>query len=783
MADEIVITGNKKKTGIFEKISFVVLFVVAFLVPIFFIPVSFISTQFGTSLLFAFGVIAAALLMIVSFLISGSVDLPSPAKYIIGMIAVVPMVYLLAGVANGFSRMNFLGYTFDITTVGFMLLSFIFLFLVSMLFRDKKRIFYSYVAFVASALLTSVFVITRLVWGAGFLSFGTFNDLTGTVIGNWDNLGIFFGIGVILSLITYQMLEVSRFMEIILTLAMALSLFFLALVNFGVVWAIVAVCSLLFVLYGIFSGGKKASIPLYPAIVLIVSVVFIIWGSTLGAFLSNKFHVQNVDVRPSLSVTLDIAKNTLKNQPLFGTGPNSFLSQWLSYKPDEIMNTVFWNTDFSYGIGLLPTFAVTEGIVGILSWIVFFCFYIYLGMKSLFAGIEDSFSKYLVISSFFVSLYLWIMAWSYVPSTVIFVLTFFFTGLFLASVYVSGIVSVASRRFSRTPKAGFLSSFLLVFLFTLAGFLAHGLFRNSQSLWYFQKSSYALNTSKDIASSEKYMKEAISAVPYDVYYRALAEIEILKLDAIVSQDPAKVDKDTVQKQYSATLSDAITAGINSRDSDPTNYLNWVELGRVYESAVSMNVSGAFESAQLSYSEALRRNPKNPSIYLYMARLAVAKQDLNQARAYAMLAIQEKQNYLDAYFLLSQIEVAAKNLKGAIDSVTAASVLSPNDPSVFFQLGLLKYNNQDYSGAIEALEKSVSLSPDYANAKYYLGLSYEITKQHEKAIAEFVDLKKTNPDNAEVAGILGALQAGKSIFASSTPSSVATRSTLPVKETQ
>lgn len=784
---------KKVNTGILEKISFGILFMVTFLVPIFFVPVSFISTQFGTSLLFAFGVIVSVLITIISALFSGSVDLPRSTKYMIGMILVVPVVYLFAGVANGFSRMSFLGYTFDVSTAGFIIMSFVYLSLVSLLFRNKKRIFYSYVAFVISSLILSSFLLVRMFFGVKVLSFGMFNDLTSTMIGNWNNVGIFFGIGVTLSLITYEMLKVSKLMKVLLTLALTLSLFFLALINFGIIWIIIAVCSFLFVLYRVFSREKDTQIisswqkklsrvPKYPVIVFIISVVFVVWGSSIGTYLSNQFKVTSMDVRPSFSVTMDIVRSTLKTQPLFGSGPNSFVSQWLSYKPDEIINTVFWNTDFTYGIGLLPTFAVTTGIIGILSWILFLGFYLYIGIKSLFAKIEDSFVQYLVTSSFFVSLYLWVMAWVYVPSTVVFVLTFFFTGLFLASVYVARIVEVVPYKFSYSPKASFISSFVLVVIFIGAGTLAYSLFKNSESLWYFQKSSYALNTSSDIASSEIFMKKAIATVPYDVYYRSLSEIEILKLNSTLSQDQNKVSKEEIVKQSGVILADAIKAGIAAKEADSKNYLNWVSLGRVYESAVPLNVSSAYESAQYAYGQALQRNPKNPGIYLYYARLAVAKQDLKAARGYAISAIQAKQNYLDAYFLLSQIEVADKNLKGAIDSVTAASIINPSDASIFFQLGILKYNNRDFAGAIESLQKSLVIAPDYANAKYFLGLSYEITKEHNKAVALFEDLAKTNPDNVEVKSILENLRAGKEIFVSE-KSKPETRSKLPVKEKQ
>ena len=791
--EEIQTVSSGRKDSYFDKILFCVLLGVTFLTPIFFVPVTFISTQFGTSLLFAFGVVLASLVYIVSTLIKGSLDLPKPTKYAIGILALVPVIYILAGVANGFSRMSFLGYTFDNSTVGFIILSFIYLFLVSLFFRNKNRIFYSYLAFVLSSLILAFFLLIRIIFGADTLDFGMFNSITLTTIGSWNSVGIFFGICLLLSLLTHQMLGVSRFMKVLLTIAIILSLFFLSLVNFTVIWNIIGVCSLLFILYRIFTlqgnssqetsiKSKIKNIPLYPLIVLVISIVFILWGNNLGGYLSNKFSVSNVEVRPSLAVTLDIAKNTLKSRPLFGSGPNTFVTQWLIFKPGDVTSTIFWNTDFTNGIGLIPTFAVTTGIIGVLSWFIFLGFYVYLGIKSLFSKIEDPFVKYLLTSSFFVSLYLWIMSFVYVPSTVIFILTFFFTGLFFASVYLGGFVLIDKKTFGTNPRTGFVSSLFLVSFFVAGLVLGYGLFRNSLSLWYFQKSSHALNKVGDVQSSEDYMVKAIDSVPYDVYYRALSEIEIVKLNRVASQDPKQVKQEEIQKQFSDTLANAIKAGIAAKDADGSNYLNWIALGRVYEavSAPTLQIDGAYESGQFAYNEALRRNPKNPGILVLLSRIAVTRGDLKQARNYALQAIQTKQNYLDAYFLLTQIEVADNNLKGAIDAVTASSVINPTDAGIFFQLGLLKYNTRDFDGAIEALEKAVALTPDYANAKYFLGLSYEITGEHQKAIDQFEDIKVTNPDNKDVETILSNLKANKPVFTDAENSKPEKGKTLPVR---
>ncbi len=785
---------EKNKQSMFDKLSFILLLGVTALSTVFFVPVSFISTQFGTSLLFAFGVIVSILIYLISGLSKSSLELPNPSKYIVGFSAVVPLVYILSGIYLGFSRMSIFGYTFDINTVGFIVLAFVYMFLVSLIFRTKERVFYAYFAFVLSSLVFSLWLIARVFWGSKFLSFGLFNDVTSTVLGTWNNVGIFFGICAILSLLTHEMLNVSKIVKAVITVALALSLFFLALVNFSIIWIILGICSFLFILYSMFNveaGSVESSsfvsklkrVRIYPVIVLVVSVLFVVQGSTLGTYLANKLKVTNVEVRPSFSVTMDIARNTIKEKPLFGSGPNTFINQWLVYKPSDIITTIFWNTDFNNGIGLLPTFAVTTGLIGILSWLLFLGFYLYLGVKSIFSRFDDKFIKYILTSSFFASLYLWIMTFVYVPSTVIFILTFFFTGLFFSSVYAAGIIPVVTRKFTANPRTGFLSSLVMV-AFMVGGLaLGYGLMQNSKSLWYFQKSSYALNNSKDSKTSEEYMKKAIEAVPMDVYYRALSEIELYKLNEVLSQDTKKVKAEDIQKQFSEIFNAAVVAGISSTKADPSNYLNWVSLGRVYEavSIPQLNVQGAYENAGIAYQEALKRNPKNPAILMLFARLAVNHNDLKTAESFAIQAIQAKNNYLDAYFLLSQIEVATQNIQGAIQSVTAASVIDPTNPAIFFQLGLLKYNAGDFTGAIQALEKATTMTPDYANAKYFLGLAYEITKQHDKAIVQFQDLAKTNPDSNEVKVILENLLAGKPIFTTPEEAKPEKAKSLPVKE--
>ncbi len=786
-----------QKGSMMNKVSFWLLLVSTVLLPIFFVPVSFISIQFGTSLLFSFGAILSTILYIVTGITTGSLDLPKPSKYTLGFLSVVPLMYLLAGVSKGFSRMSFFGYTFDISTVGFILLAFVYLFIVSILFREKNKISLAYKAFGISSALFTAFVVLRIATQGKILSFGVFSNVTTTMLGSWNNIAVLFAMLTVISILSLEILSVSKTKKILSYVSILVSLFFMALVNFSSLWLVVAIVSFLIVLYKMFYtenetafstltwGERIKRVSVVPAIVMVLAVVFYFGANSFGLFLASKLKTESVEIRPSFMTTMEIARNTLRTSPVFGSGPNTFIKEWSSYKPNDIVSTAFWNTDFPNGVGLLPTFLVTTGVMGTLSWLVFLGFLVYLGFKSIFVKTEDSESRYYIVTSFFTALLLWIVNFVYVPSTAIFVLSFFFTGLFFASIYSAGIIPVASKRFNVNPRIGFVSSLIMVTSLVGVVSLGYGLFKNSLSLWYFQKSSYALNTANDTKLSEEYMLKAIVTVPNDVYYRSLSEIQLVKLNEVLAQDPAKVKQEDVQKQFSDGLLAAITSGVSAKDRDPSNYLNWVSLGRIYDavSVPQLNITGSYESAQIAYIEALRLNPKNPGILMLLARMAVNRNDLNQARNYVQQAIQIKNNYLDAYFLLSQIEVASNNIREAIQSVTAASIIDPTNPAIMFQLGLLKYNVRDFDGAIDALEKAITMTPDYANAKFFLGLSYEATKQTEKAIKQFEDLSVSNPDSQEVKQILENLKSGKAIFTDATNTKPEKGGSLPLKENQ
>ncbi len=786
-----------EKRGGLERVSRVLVLAIALLLPIFFIPSVYVPFQFSKSLLVSGIVLVAFCLWVVARLKDGQFALPqSPLLLSLGSVV---GLFVISSLFSGSIASSFAGQGFEVGTTANLFLLALLTVLVPIVFRTKKQIFGSYTVLFVSFCLIAVFQLSRLLFGAEFLSAGILTEAVSNTVGKWNDLGIFFGASALLSLVTIELLSVRRLFRVLIYLTLLVSLFFLAVINFSTVWFVLGLFSLIFLVYLIsfgaggtqsesseISSGASSSrqIPVPSLIVLLISVIFILAGSTIGGSLATRFKISQLEVRPSWQATLDVTQKTLVSDPLLGSGPNQFLRQWLKFKPAGINETMFWNVDFDYGFGLIPTFMVTSGLLGSLAWVVFFLLFLYSGFKAILSKLSDAFSQYLVTSSFLVSLFLWIFSIFYIPSLTIFTLTFLFTGLFIAVLVSEQLVSVKKISFNRDPRTGFVSVLVLILLLIGGVTLGYMVSQKYLASVYFQKGVTLYNKDGSIDIAEDLIARAAALRPQDTYYRFLSELTLIRMNQLLSEDAAKTSAEEVRGKFQSLLGVALGNARQAVALGPTNYQNLMQLGRVFEAVVPLAIEGSYENAKANYEAARSINPASPVIPLTLARLELAKKDNVKAREYIAEALRAKGNYTEAIFLLSQIEAGEGNTKAAISSAEAASVIAPDDPVIFFQLGMLKFNDKDYRGSAAALERAITLNPAYANAKYFLGLSYEKLGRGADAITQFSDLKTMNPDNVEVDLILRNLKVGRPPFAEAPPpldDKPEKRAKLPIEE--
>jgi len=766
--------NNDSRLFSLDAVSSGLLIALTFLLPIFFLSVNGTFLNVAKGSLLAIAVSASFLVWLLARLREGTIL--APKSFLLVGAATVTAVFLVASVLSPAMKVSLWGLGSETGTFAAFLILFLLMFLSSVFFQNVDRILYAYSAFVLSALVLALYQGLRLVFGTDFLSFGIFTSPVSNLFGKYNDLGLFFGLTAVFSLITLQSLTFRGVMKLTLHALLVASLFFLALINFAAAWVLVGVFSVIVLVYGLSFERMRAQetsdvpvpvnrIPFTPLAVAVISLLFLLPGN-LGGLLGESFGIAQVEVRPSWTATFEIVSGTIASDPVWGSGPNRFEQQWFLLKPEGINNTLFWNSSFNFGIGMIPTFAVTLGVAGIIAWVLFLVSFLYIGGKAVLSPHKDRLLNYFTLSSFLSALYLWIVAVVYVPNIVNISFAFLFTGIFVAMLVKTGFVRNAKISAVENPRIGFMVVLLLIVMIVVSAVGEYFFVQRFLSVHAFNKGVAAFNMEGDLNAAEAYMLRANNLYEYDTYLRSLADLQTVRLGAILSA--SDVSEDVLRAQFQTALGNAIAYARRATEVDATNSLNWEALGNVYASVIPLQIEGAYENARASFERALQANPKSPVIHLTLARLEVAQGNIEGARARIQESLALKPDYAGAIFLLSQIEASEGNIAAAVASTERASLIAPNDIGVFFQLGFLRYKNENYQGAVSAFERAIALNPVYANAKYFLGLSYDKLGRRSDAIAQFEDIEELNPENEEVKSILRNLRAGREPFVNVAP---------------
>ena len=758
----------------------------AFSIPLLFLNFLNIPLVIGKGIVLFISILAIFVLWLVARLKDGKFVVPKSPILIAGVI--LPIVFLISAIFSESPKVSLMGFGYEIGTSMALFLFIILMFLASSLFQSHKKTFQLYILMLVAGVLVFVYMVIQ-----------QFSDvlanLPQTIVGTYNDTAIFLGLTAIIALSTLELVALSRRMKILVAISLFMSLFGLLVINFSFVWSVLGVFSLVLFVYGVsFFGSnnkdivnKERKIPFFSLFVMLLALLLMLPGQTIGDFAAEKFGIANSEIRPSWTGTSEVIKSTIKESPVLGVGPNRFINAWLAYKPEGINSTIAWNTDFSFGVGIIPSFVVTGGILGMLAWILFLGIFITKGVQFVVLSQikTDKVSRYMMFLSFISAFYLWIMSIFYVPNIVCFSLAFLFTGIFVSSLVQAGMVKKYSVSFIDDPRLNFISVLGLILLMMVSVSTGYFLFQRLSSVGYFYQYDEAINIHGDLELAKGKLQKAVGFMPNDTYYRNLSGLYITELNIILNSD-TKVSEETFKTQFNSIAPKIVENALLATESDETNYLNWITLARSYSSLMPfLEQQEGYDKAKEAYKKAVLCNPQSPAIRLLQARLELIIDNKIKAKEYIQEAIGMKGNYTEAIFLLSQIQAEEGNLEQAIQSTEDISVLAPNDIGVFFQLGFLRYKNEDWGGAVSAFERAVELNEFYSNARYFLGLSYEKVGERTEAIKQFEFIEELNPDNEELKNILSNLYKGKKPFAIEPPAQPILppeeREELPVEE--
>jgi len=637
--------------------------------------------------------------------------------------------------------------------------------------RAKKATFTLLAALAVGGLGLLVYVVIRLIFGP-ILAFGSFQAVTVSPLGNFNDLAVFAGLTIVLALIALLQLRVTAVVRGVLVALVALSLIVLAAVNFFYVWLVIGFFSLLVLLYLIaqdtlFSSASvesEAPAPKKPvskltlgltAAVCVVSAGFIVTGDYLGGVVSSTFSIDYLEVRPSLGATVDILQSTYQEDLLFGAGPNQFLSSWRQFKDASINQTIFWNTDFRSGSGYIPTMFVNVGLIGLLLVILFHAWYLWAGVRMLLRpAVSDSFWYFVALLSFTGAVFLWGISYVYVPGQTLLLLTAVLTGLSLAA---GGVLH--PQRLFRIPLAssqqrGFaLMAVAIVFISSAMGawftfgkqYVAQASFAQAQA------------TETEAAAIDQAALSSYSLFPDDLFLGVRARLALFEMNQILTiSEPTEAD----QQRFAAAFNQALTFASAGVEQAPTEPAYQAILAGVYNNLAIAGVEDAAQRATSSIAAAQALDPKNPTYAFLAAQLAVSRGDLVASRASLLEALQQKNNFTQALFLLAQVDIAEGNEEAAIATTQAIIRLEPNNPARYYQLGILQASVGNAQAAKQAYQQALQIDNDFANARYQLALLQVADNEIEAAISGLLFIQVSNPDNEQLASLITTLESGE-----------------------
>lgn len=754
-----------------------------------FVAIPFVGTK---TFVLAAGAFATLVLYILARLGRGSVIFPSFT--LVGVLWLPVIAYALSAIFSNVPFTNALwGSALELDTLGYMLIVTILGTLTALMLRRPEQ----YQSFMrVGAWVFGIFVTLQVLIAIVGQSFPNTISPAFSPVGSTEDVASLLGLGVIAILIFLREFNISQQMRRMSVVILAAALVLLAIAHSVLAWTLIALVSLGLFVEAILrrktesadadfdkimlmdetsleveEGTRSLAVPL---VVLVVSIFFL-FGGSLGDALASSLNMNAVNVRPSWQSTVSVAQQVYGTSPMFGSGPGTFGIEWLKYRDAALNATPLWNVDFTSGIGAIPTSFVTTGIVGGVAWAILFLFLIVSGFRTnIFRASQDTFVRHVAVLSFVGSFYLFVISLFSLPNPGILALAFVFTGLFISTTRFSVSGQQWGIIFARSPRLGFVVVFFLTIILLGSVVAAYSLVGRYVASAQITKANVAFSVG-DLNAADAAVQNALFFTPTAAAYQIQASVASVRLDQIVSSTTMPVS--TAQQAFQTTLSSGINAALTATRLAPSDYQSWIVLGNLYAKAVPLSVSGAYESAKTAYLKAQELSPTNPQIPFVLAQLEIAHKDIKAAKEALEAAITLKQDFTDAIFLFSKLEVQDGNVKEALAAALAAAYFTPNNPSILFQVGILSAAQGDYVSATNALADAVAANQEFANARYFLAAVYAKRGDMQNALAQMEAIANMSSSNAKVvAAELAALREGKNPF----PQNLLSVSPAPVK---
>ncbi len=754
-----------KTINIFDLISKYSIYLLIFLFPIFFLPWTADATGFNKQALLI------VLVFISAFAWMMKISTSSKARFNLILLHIPVIAFLLVYVASTVFSLwkfgSFWGWPLNTSSSLLSLIGLFFLYLLLSNVLEKKEIFYSIVILGISSFAAIIYGILQL-FGKFIIPLPFTQGASFNTVGSVNALALF--VAVMVPIFVVLAMVNKRVLRAVFILALLASVMLLIMIDFSSAWWVLVIGSAALIVMGTqkrdLFDNRWLIIPMFFLVIALLFNFFSVQIPTHGSRLIEVYLAQ----KPSWIVSWE----TVKESPILGSGPGTFVYDFAKYEKAEWFNdTNFWNVRFDSAGSKSANILATTGVLGAVSFLSMIGFAVFYGIKLLFFSKKEqeggSSQMWMTGVAVFASFLALIGGYAFYKSNLSLEFLFF--------LLIGGIAAlVPAEKKEIKLKSSSWVNLIVTFLFTIVFIFGLGLLilegqRYAAEVRYKQgREAWARGESDQAVS--KMEKAARTNPNNDLYWRDLAQIYLQK----VGIDAARQDLSRAQKNQRIQLlvSNAIASSKAASDANSANVANWSVRGFVYRNLIG-RVEGVGDWTLNSYGRALELEPTNPYYptqsgvaLLNMASMASEEKEreikISSAKEKFRKALELKSNYAPARFQLALAFQMEDNLKGAIAELKEAKKAAPMDVGLAFQLGLVYYQQGEYRSAQQEFERAVGIDPNYANALYFLGLTYDQQGMGGEAVRVIERLAELNPDNEQVQKVLNNLKEGKAALA-------------------
>jgi tetratricopeptide (TPR) repeat protein len=718
-----------------EKIIHFFLYSCLFLTPLFFLPFSFEFLDFNKIYLFLFLVLISFLLWLLKCALNKELRFKKvPFSIFLFVFLIFSILSAIFSVDKIFSLFGFYG-RFSNGLI-FLLLLVLFYFLIINNFKKENTIFILDLLLISSFF---VILISALSVSGVFQRFLKFQILS--PVGSFESLSIF--LTFILVLLTSLLLtQKSKIKFILYSISFVLSFAFLLLIDFKFSFLLQILSFSLFLIFAILSKIFRENINklLLPIFLIFLSFFFLFYNP-----IPRKFQVLREQILPqkiSWQVSFGGATENIKSI-FFGSGIGTFFYDFSKFKPGELNKTALWLIRFDRASSHLAEILGTMGFFGFLSYLTFLGSFFLVSFLILYKK-PEFFIFFLPFLALFLAQIFYYQN---------FVLSFSFWLFF--GLLVLNFEKTPERKisFEKIPELGLIFNSFSILIFVFFIFIFYFAIKFYLADHYYLKAV----KSQDVKEQVSLLERAVKLNPFFSQYK----IDFAR--ANLSRALAEIQK-PIDQQDSNLISNSVSTAINylkgakfeggieikgATEISPNWVVGWENLGIVYREIISLTGGQSVDWAIKSFERAEILEPKNPILKTEIGKLYFAKRDLDKAEEKFKLAIELKEDYLDAKIQLALISEQRGNLEEAQRKLEELVSNYPFSVEANFQLGRIYFNQEKIDQAISSLERATLLMPNHSNSLYFLGLCYEKKGEKEKALEYFKKVLELNPGNEVV----------------------------------